>query len=506
MLNLTPIARRFFEPRARHLDLQVGRVEELQRSLLKGLLAKGSATDYGRSHGFGGFKDYEAFASGAPVCHYEDMRPWIVRMLKGESDVLWPGLVTDFAQSSGTSDGKSKFIPITRDGLKINHIGGASMALACYLRNNPSSRVFSGRSFILGGSFANTLDFQLPKGMRAGDLSATLISKVPRFIEMFYRVPSRRIALLADWEEKLPALVKAASTQNVTNLSGVPSWFMAVLEGILDYTGKENIRQVWPHLEVFFHGGINFQPYREQYRKLMGGEASDIHYVETYNASEGFFAVQDDPADHAMRLLIDHGVFYEFLESGAETPVPAWGVEEGKVYELLITTCNGLWRYSPGDTVLVTQTDPLKIKIAGRTKHFINAFGEELMVYNADAAITQACRLTGAAVANYTAAPLYAHDHQKGHHQWLVEFSVEPQSLEEFGRELDEALRRENSDYDAKRSHSLFLDPAEVIPARKGVFDRWLAATGKLGGQRKVPKLSNDRDLLDKLLEMNSLD
>lgn len=503
MLNATPLAEKILIPKARQLDTWSNRIEELQLAQLENLLRSGVDTDYGRRYGFATIKGYDDFKSNVPLCHYEDLRPMVMEMIAGKENVLWKGRVKDYAQSSGTSDGKSKFIPITSEGLSHNHLAGAEMALACYLRNYPQSRIFSGRSFILGGSFANTLDIELHPDVHVGDLSATLISRVPRIIELFYRVPARHIALMPDWEEKLPALVAAASRENVTNISGVPSWFMTVLTSILDYTGKKDIREVWPNIEVFFHGGINFEPYREQYRELMGGEERDIRYVETYNASEGFFAFQDDPAVDAMRLLIDHGVFFEFLRPGTSEPVAAWQVEDGKIYELLVTTANGLWRYSMGDTVKVCGTDPLRVKVVGRTKNFINAFGEEVMVYNADAALLEACRRTGASAINYTAAPLYAHNREKGRHQWLVEFSNPPRSIDEFTHILDEALRRENSDYDAKRSHSLFLDEALVVEAKQGVFDKWLASTGKLGGQRKVPRLSNDRHIIEALLELN---
>lgn len=503
MLNATPLAEKILIPKARHIDSWVNRIEEVQMHQLHNLLETGALTLYGREHRFDLIKDYDSFKRSVPLNHYEDLKPYIMRMIRGEKDILWKGAVKNFAQSSGTSDGKSKYIPITREGLDRNHLAGAEMALACYLRQNPSSRIFSGRSFILGGSFANTLDFKLAPDVHVGDLSATLISSVPRVIELFYRVPARDIALMSDWQEKLPALVEASIKQNVTNISGVPSWFMTVLETVLQKTGKDNIKQVWPHLEVFFHGGINFEPYRQQYRQLMGGKGNDINYVETYNASEGFFAVQDDRDIPAMRLLLEQGVFYEFLAPGANDPIPSWAVEEGAIYELLISSVNGLWRYSPGDTIKIISTDPLRIKVVGRTKNFINAFGEEVMVYNADAAILAACRRTGASVMNYTAAPLYAHDHQKGRHQWVVEFNRKPASIDEFAKELDEALRRENSDYDAKRSHSLFLDTALVCEAHPGVFDKWLSTTGKLGGQRKVPRLCNDRKIIEEILALN---
>lgn len=464
------------------------------------LLSKAAPTLVGSRYGFAGIRSYTDFARKVPLSRYEDIRPLVMRMIAGESSILWPGRVRNFAQSSGTSDGRSKFIPITPDGLASNHIAGAACAVAAYLDANPASRIFSGRAFILGGSFSPCIDAPVAPGTRIGDLSATLISRVPRIVNDFYRVPSRKISLMSDWEQKLPALIRASSVQNVTNISGVPSWFLAVLKGVLDYTGRSSIKDVWPHIEVFFHGGICFDPYRDLYRKVIGD--TDMHYVETYNASEGFFAVQDDPALHHMLLLLDTGVFYEFLEQGESVPVPAWEVEQGKIYELLITSCNGLWRYSPGDTVRIESTDPLRITIAGRTKHFINAFGEEVMVYNADAAITAACRRTGVHVINYTAAPVYTGDQSRGRHQWLIEFDRQPDSIQDFADELDRTLRAVNSDYDAKRAHGLFLDRAEVIPAPAGIFDRWLASTGRLGGQRKVPRLSNDRTTIDALLSL----
>lgn len=501
LLNCTPIARKILIPRAERMKRWQGKTEQIQTRVLKRLLHSAKRTFFGITYGFSDIETYSDFAAKVPISHYEQIRPLVMRMIAGERDILWPGRVTNFAQSSGTSDGRSKFIPITSEGLSTNHIAGASYAAAAYLASNPKSRMFSGRAFILGGSFSpNNIDSTVAPGVRIGDLSATLISSVPRIVNDFYRVPSREIALMADWEQKLPSLIKASATQNITNISGVPSWFLAVLKGILDYTGKNSIKEVWPNLEVFFHGGICFDPYRDLYRKVTGD--NNMHYVETYNASEGFFAIQDDPALRHMLLLLDAGVFYEFIEQGADEPIPAWEVKEGKIYEMLISSCNGLWRYSPGDTVRIESTQPLRITIAGRTKHFINAFGEEVMVYNADAAITAACRKTGVNVTNYTAAPVYTSDQSRGRHQWLIEFDRQPESIDAFADELDNTLRTVNSDYDAKRTHSLFLDRAEVIAAPKGLFDRWLATTGRLGGQRKVPRLSNDRKIIDALLSM----
>lgn len=459
-------------------------------------------TGYGRSHGAGRAMTYADFAGRMPLTDYEDLRPMVMRMIAGERDLLWPGRVRRYAQSSGTTGGKSKYVPITDESLRRLHYRGAAAALSFYLRLHPESRIFSGKSFILGGSFASELHPADSK-VRIGDLSASLIECISPLAELV-RVPSRRVALMADWETKLPALVSATLKADVTNISGVPSWFLTVLKAVTAAAGAGTIHDVWPHLEVFFHGGIAFGPYRDEYRAIT--DPARMHYVETYNASEGFFAAQDtgDP-DAGMLLLTDCGLFYEFVpaDSADTRPRPVWELERGRVYEMVITACNGLWRYRIGDTVRVTSTDPVRITVAGRTRSYINAFGEELMVYNADRALEQACSATGAMVADYTAAPVYARGRSHGHHQWLIEFDREPDDPARFARVLDEWLRRENSDYDAKRSKDIFLDGPEIVIARKNLFDDWLAATGRRGGQRKVPRLSNDRELIDSLLKMN---
>ena len=336
-----------------------------------------------------------------------------------------------------------------------------------------------------------------------GDLSANLIDNINPLVNLV-RVPDKRIALMEDWEKKLPALIEASVGENVTNLSGVPSWFLTVLKGALERTGAANIHEIWPNLEVFFHGGISFEPYREQYRRITDPR---MRYVETYNASEGFFALQNDPADRAMLLLIDVGVFYEFLpldqvDVPEARPLPIWEVEQGKTYALIITACNGLWRYPIGDTVRIESVNPVKITIAGRTKHFINAFGEELMVHNADAAIAKACAELDCDVANYTAAPVYAGDRSRGRHEWLIEFNRRPADIEVFAERLDSLLQQENSDYQAKRFKGIFLDRLSIVEAPNGLFDRWLASTGKLGGQRKVPRLCNSRQFIDPMLRL----
>ena len=425
-------------------------------------------------------------------------------MINGERDILWPGRIRNYAQSSGTSDGKSKYIPITPDSFRLCHYRGAYYPVAFYLNQFPDSHAFSGKGFILGGSFANELS--LPKDVVVGDLSANLIHRIPTLINMF-RVPSKEVALLEDWSVKLPALVDASINQNITNISGVPSWFLTVLKEVIKKAGASTIHDVWPDLEVFFHGGISFDPYREQYNAIT--DTSKMRYFETYNASEGFFAAQNDINDRAMMLILDAGVFYEFIplneiDSPTPTLLPLWKVEPGKVYAMVITSCNGLWRYPLGDTVKIESVNPVKITIAGRTKHYINAFGEELMVHNANAAITKACQQLGCSILNYTAAPVYAGDRSRGRHEWLIEWSRQPENLEEFANLLDELLQQENSDYQAKRFKDIFLDRLSVVTAQSGLFNRWLASTGKLGGQRKVPRLCNDRRFIDPMLELNN--
>lgn len=432
-----------------------------------------------------------------------------MRMIAGEKDILWPGVTRWYAQSSGTSDGRSKFIPITDDSLRINHYAGGAEVVAHYLASNPASRLFSGKNLILGGSFASTLD-SLPPGVHVGDLSATLIRRINPLANLV-RVPDRKIALMPDWNLKLPALVEASLRADITGISGVPSWFLTVLKKVVERAGATYIHDVWPNLEVFFHGGISFGPYREQYRQLTA-PGHTMHYVNNYNASEGFFAVQDNPDIDAMLLLADHGIFYEFRPAGPHSPadarpVPAWEVAEGEIYELIITATNGLWRYPVGDTVKIESVSPLRISVAGRTKAYINAFGEELMVHNAEAAIERVCRMMGCEVADYTAGPVYADTGHRGRHHWWVEFNVMPESVDRFARELDRALCDVNSDYAAKRSGGIFLDPLTVSVAPHGLFNRWLSRNGgRLGGQRKIPRLSPTPQIIDELSVMAASD
>jgi len=500
MLDFTPIVRSHFLNRLKEQQRYLQHADAVQQGELVRLIEKASLTAVGRKYDFSSIRTYQQFASTLPLFSYDNLEPFIMRMMNGEKDVLWAGRCWNFAQSSGTS-GRSKYIPITRESFRWNHYQGGSDVISHYLNLCPDSRLFAGKALILGGSFANNLS-HLPRGVRVGDLSANLIESINPLANRV-RVPSKQIALMADWNEKLPALVQACIHQDVTNLSGVPSWFLTVIKRVLAATGKTCLHEVWPNLEVFFHGGISFAPYRAQYEALC--DMSRMHFQETYNASEGFFAVQSDWDSRAMLLLLDVGIFYEFIpvsDIDSETPqvYPIWEVEAGRTYELVITACNGLWRYRLGDTVTIQQLNPVKITIAGRTHSFINAFGEELMVHNADHAITMAAHETGSEVANYTAAPVYATDKQRGRHQWLIEFSRKPADTQQFIDLLDKHLREVNSDYDAKRTGDIFLDAPQLVIAPDGLFDQWLASTGKLGGQRKVPRLCNNRDTIEQML------
>ena len=502
MINLTPLIRPWFVRRTAQVRRSYPLTEKCQRLELARLLARAADTEWGRRHNYRALRSYEDYARAVDVTPYEELRPLVMRMIAGEPDLLWPGRTLRYAQSSGTSDGKSKYIPVTDDSLRLSHYRGGADVVAHYLTLYPSSRLFAGKSFILGGSFAHELDLPQGSKVRVGDLSANLIDNINPLANLV-RVPSKQIALMADWHEKLPALVHAASRADVTNISGVPSWFLTVLRSMLEYCGASEIHEVWPHLEVFFHGGIAFGPYRDQYNAII--DPARMRYLETYNASEGFFAVQDTLESRAMLLLVDAGTFYEFipLDNPAASPLPAWQLEPGRIYAMIISSANGLWRYPIGDTVRVETVSPLRITIAGRTKHYINAFGEEVMVHNTDAALARTCAELDCDVLNYTAAPVYTTSGHRGRHQWLIEFARQPRSLDEFAARLDLNLTRENSDYQAKRSGNIFLDPLEIVVARPGLFDDWLESTGKLGGQRKVPRLSNDRKIMQQMLAFN---
>ena len=501
-MTITSIIRPLLLPRLKALDSYARQAEELQMKTLLSLLREGADTQWGRMHQYGQVKSYEQFARLHPVNTYEELKAYIERMRQGEADVLWPGTVKWYAKSSGTTSDKSKFIPVSRDGLHDTHYRGGTDAVVWYLRNYPQSRIFDGKALILGGSHAP--NYNLPHSL-VGDLSAILIENINPMVNMV-RVPCKATALLGDFEQKRERIAREVMAKDVTNLSGVPSWMLSVLSRVLELRGTDNLLDVWPRLEVFFHGGVAFGPYREQYRRILPSEG--MHYMETYNASEGFFGLQDDPSDPSMSLMIDYGVFFEFVpmdEIGRDNPraVPLWGVETGRNYAMVISTSSGLWRYMIGDTVCFTHKNPDKFYITGRTKSFINAFGEELIVDNAEKGLQMACKATGAQVLEYTAAPVFMDSHGKCRHQWVVEFSVAPSDVDAFARILDQSLQQLNSDYEAKRYKDITLQPLQLVVARRGVFDDWLRKKGKLGGQHKVPRLNNQRTIIEEILTLN---
>lgn len=501
-MNLTKIAGKFFLPRQKEIERHYTEPEALQHEVLNYLISKGKQTEYGRNHLMGAVDNYEDFRDRLPICTYEDLKSDIDRMRHGDEDVLWPGQTRWYAKSSGTTNDKSKFIPISPEGLKNIHYKGGADVVALYLRNHPDSRIFDGKSLILGGSHSPNYD---QNGSLVGDLSAILIENINPIVN-FFRVPKKKTALLSDFEVKRDRIAKECMGKNVTNISGVPSWMLSVLVRILELSGKQHLEDVWPNLEVFFHGGITFTPYRNQYESLI--TSANMRYMETYNASEGFFGIQDDSSDKSMLLMLDYDVFYEFLpleDIGSDNPhiVPLEAVELERNYAMVITTSCGLWRYMIGDTVKFTSKKPYKFLITGRTKYFINAFGEELIMDNAEKALAYACEHSGAQISEYTAAPVYMDMHAKCRHQWLIEFTKDPDSMDHFARLLDQKLQQINSDYEAKRSHDVTLQHLEVVKARQNLFNDWLKSKQKLGGQHKVPRLSNSRKNMEELLEMN---
>lgn len=497
MALTTKLIRLIYAPRLHAIDRFMRDPVWTQRRQLETLLDKASGTVFGREHGFGGIRTADDFARRVPIGEYEDFRPYIDRIRSGEQNVTWPTEIRWFAKSSGTTSTKSKFIPVSREGLRCCHMRGPLDIAGLFARLYPQSRVFSGKTLTLGGShrLENT-----GGGAEEGDLSAILIEHTPRLARGM-RVPGAETALIPDFEKKVEAICRETVHRNVTAFAGVPSWNLVMLNKVLEYTGKDNISEVWPNMELFTHGGMNFTPYREQYRKIIPSER--MKYMETYNASEGFFAIQDDPASDAMLLMLDYGIYYEFLPvrelHDPSKAVPLEGVRTGVNYAMIVSTCNGLWRYLIGDTVEFVSTDPYRIRITGRTRHFINAFGEEIIVDNAEAALHAACRATGAQISDYTAGPVYMNDKTKGSHQWIVEFSTPPSDPERFADELDRALQRVNSDYEAKRFRDTTLLRPTLTVAPQGTFYRWMKNRGKAGGQNKVPRLCNDRTYLDQL-------
>lgn len=475
---------------------------EVQQEMFFKLIGMAKNTEYGLKYDFGSISEIKDFQKRLPILDYEGIKPFIDRHREGEQNILWPEKIKWFAKSSGTTANKSKFIPVSNEALEECHFRGGRDILALYTSQYPDSQIFKGKSLTLGGS--HKIDnFSIDSYY--GDLSAILIENIPWWAD-FIRTPSQKVALISEWEEKLEKLTKETIKENVTSLAGVPSWNLVMIKHILEFTGKNNLLEVWPNLEVFMHGGVNFTPYREQFHRLIPSE--NMHYMEAYNASEGFFAIQDDPETDDMLLMLDYGIFYEFVpadEAFKQNPtvLNIGEVELNKNYALVISTNSGLWRYMIGDTIMFTSLYPHKIKITGRTRHFINAFGEEVIVDNAENALKTACEKTNALIREYTAAPVYMDENARGAHEWLIEFERKPDDLEFFTQILDNALCSINSDYEAKRYKGITLGPPIVRSLNNGTFFMWMKERGKLGGQNKVPRLFNTREYIDQLLELS---
>ncbi|HBX49554.1 MAG: hypothetical protein A2275_11515 [Bacteroidetes bacterium RIFOXYA12_FULL_35_11] len=475
---------------------------ETQYETLFKILKKAQDTEYGKQYGFSSIKSIDQYRERLPVIDYEGLKPYVIRLRQGEKNLIWSGEIKWFAKSSGTTSDKSKFIPVTKDALEDCHYRGGKDILVIYNHNHPDTEIFPGKCLTLGGSrqvnnFSNDSYY--------GDLSAILIQNIPFWAE-FIRTPNLSISLMEKWDEKIEEMAKTTIKENVTNIAGVPSWLLVLLKRILEVTGKTNIADVWPNLELFTHGGVSFIPYREQFKKII--DTPKMNYLETYNASEGFFALQDNPATDDMLLMLDYGVFYEFMpleEADKERPktISLEDVELDKNYALIISTNGGLWRYMIGDTVKFTSLYPFKIKITGRVKHFINAFGEELIIDNAEKAIKVACEKTNAFIREYTAGPVYMGDNQKGGHEWLFEFEKKPADIRYFMEVLDNALKAVNSDYEAKRYKNMTLSFPKYHIMKDGLFYEWLNQKGKLGGQHKIPRLANNREYLESMMDLN---
>lgn len=472
--------------------------QEAQEATLRLLIEQLQHTEYGQQYSASIVRNYTQFATHLPLATYETLEPYIQTMRKGGRNILYPGFVRWFAKSSGTTNAKSKYIPVTDDALRRCHYRAGRDILAIYLANNPSSKFYRGKGLTLGGSHK----IEATRGKtHDGDLSAILLQRIPKWAD-WIRTPSREVALMDDFQAKLAGIAKEAIKQKVTSLSGVPSWNLVMLKYLLEVSGKHDITDLWPDLEIFFHGGISFIPYRSQYQAII--PSAKMHYMETYNASEGFFGIQTEPQNSELQLMVDYGIYYEFIpmaEFGREKPniVPLEGVKKGVNYALVITTTSGLYRYVIGDTVQFSSIAPYFFRITGRTKHYINAFGEELIIDNAENALKKACEKTGAIISEYTVAPRFMAQNIQGAHEWYIEFEKSPADLEQFAQILDSALCQINSDYEAKRTHNVTLAPLVLHTLPTGTFVGWMKHRGKLGGQNKVPRLSNDRTYVESL-------
>lgn len=472
---------------------------DVQHKVFLDLIEGAKNTVWGQYYDYKTIKDEVTFSQRVPLNDYESLMPFFTRILKGEQNVLWGGEIKWFSKSSGTTSSKSKFIPVSRESLEECHYKGGKDMLALYTNNHPDSAVFSGSSLALGGSRQDNI---YNNDIFCGDVSAIIIDNLPFWAE-WYRVPKKEIALLPEWEQKLKKMIETVSSEDVVSISGVPSWMLVLLNGLMEYTGK-TIEEIWPNLEVYFHGGVSFRPYRDQYEKIL---PSNMNYMETYNASEGFFGLQDRTDSSSMLLLLDYGIYYEFipfedLDKENKRILPLSDVELGKNYAMVISTNGGLWRYMIGDTICFTQKTPYRFKITGRTKHYINMCGEELIVNNADKALAMVCDATDSVITDYTGGPYINEKTNERCHEWIIEFKKEPQDLERFAEIFDHSLQNVNSDYEAKRYKDFVLKKPIVHIAPQNTFYNWLKEKGKLGGQHKVPRLSNDRKFLDEILTM----
>jgi hypothetical protein len=500
---INSIASWLLKKRIHQIELFIKYPNEVQEELLFSLIKSAENTVIGKKYEFSTIKNYSTFSERIPVSTYEELEPLIEQTRKGAQNVFWNTPIKWFAKSSGTTNAKSKFIPVSQEALDLCHYKASKDLLCLYLNNNEESQMFTGKSLRLGGSkqlYENNNTF-------FGDLSAILIDNMPIWAE-FSSTPSNKTSLMGDWETKLPAIINETKIENVTSLAGVPSWLMVLLNKTLEETGKNNILEIWPNAEVYFHGGVSFDPYREQYKKLFPKD--NFRYYEIYNASEGFFAIQDQNDSNELLLMLDYGIFYEFIPMDTfgtlnQRVIPLSEVELNKNYALVITTNSGLWRYLIGDTIRFTSINPYRIIVSGRTKHHINVFGEELMVENTDKAIAKTCSELNCEVIDYTVAPIFMENKEKGAHEWIIEFKSKPDNIETFSYKLDQNLQFLNSDYEAKRFNNMTLNPIKINVARNNLFYDWLKDNDKLGGQHKIPRLSNERKYLDELLKIQTL-
>ncbi|WP_028283430.1 GH3 auxin-responsive promoter family protein [Olleya marilimosa] len=496
------IASWFLKKRFHQIELFLKYPNEVQQELLFSLLDIAKDTEVGKKHEFASIKNYATFADRVPISTYEDLQDSIERSRQGVNNIFWPKPIKWFAKSSGTTSAKSKFIPVSFDSLEECHYAASKDLLCMYLNNNEDSQLFTGKSLRLGGS----KELYKENGTAFGDLSAILIDNMPFWAE-FSSTPSSKVSLMSDWETKMAAIVNETINENVTSLAGVPSWMLVLLNNVLDKTDKTSLFDVWPNLEVYFHGGVSFNPYIEQYRNIL--PKKDFKYYEIYNASEGFFAIQDQNYSGDLLLMLDYGIFYEFIPMDTfgtkdQKVIPLSEVQLNKNYAVVITTNAGLWRYMIGDTVRFVSISPYRIKVSGRTKHHINVFGEELIIENAEDALKKVCKKTKSEIVDYTAAPIFMEGKEKGAHEWLIEFKTPPKDINYFNELFDNALKSLNSDYEAKRYNNMTLNKPKIHIAREQLFYDWLKQNNKLGGQHKVPRLSNTRQYMDELILLNT--